>query len=615
MATKFSIEAIFKAVDKMSAPVSRMQNRVNRMTRSMQNSLRGLNKTADNISGGFKKIAAAGTVAMAATGAAMIDVISTGADFEQSLVSAAAKFPGEITKGSEAFKGLEAAAREVGKTTEFTASQSAQALNFLAMAGFNSKGAIAALPGVVDLATASGMDLAEATDIASDTLGAFNLMSADSAVLGKNLARVNDVLAKTANTSNTTIGLLFEAIKEGGPVAVTAGASLEQFAAFAGTMANAGIKGSKAGTTLKNVFLGLSAPTTAAAKVLKRLGVETKDRAGNMRDATTILGELNKAMVGFGSAQKSAYLEAIFGKIPIAGVNVLLKAGEKNLNKYNAALVDSTDYNKKLAGVMRDTVSGRLKGLGSAIEAVKISIFSMTSGPLADLIDRMTEWVRVNEELISTKIGEYILWVANNFGTLIEWGKKIGIIIGIVYSLILALKIFIGVMTAVNLVMSANPVSLIIIGLAALIGIIVLVVKNWDYLKQKFEEMPDAVKAAIFLMTGPIGWLAGAAYTIMQNWDGIKDFFIRLFDFIGNLFSTAFNYWIEKLGKLRDWIPFSDKIFGPAEVTGPQRRAAAATRESKSSAEVTIRPAEGTKAEVTRGRMGPGLTLLDSGAF
>lgn len=615
MATKFSIEAIFKAVDNMSAPVSRMQNRVNRMTRGMQNSLKGLNRTADNISGGFKKIAAAGTVAMVATGAAIWDVIKVGADFEQSLVSAAAKFPEQIRKGTAAYAELEAAAREVGKTTEFNASQSAQALNFLAMAGFNAKGAIAALPGVVDLATAANMDLAEATDITSDALGAFNLMSDDTVTLGKNLAHMNDVLSKTANTANTDVRLFFEAVKEAGPVAVTAGISLEQFAAMTGILASNSVKGSKAGTTMKNAILSLAAPTASTAKALKRLGIRTQDNAGNMRDVFDILGDLNKAMEGFGTAQKSAYTEAIFGKIPLAGVNILLKAGEKRLRDYTAGLKDSTNYNKQLADIMRDTVYGRLKGLGSAIESVKISIFSMTSGPLADLIDRMTEWTRKNEQLISTKIGEYLLWVADNFGMLVEKAKKIGIIIGIVFSLILALKIFIGVMTAVNLVMSANPVSLIIIGLAVLIGIIVLVVKNWDYLKQKFEAMPNAVKAAIFLMTGPIGWLAGAAYTVMQNWDGIKDFFIRLFDFIGNLFSTAFNYWIEKLGKLRDWIPFSDKIFGPAEVTGPQRRAAAATRESKSSAEVTIRPAEGTKAEVTRGRMGPGLTLLDSGAF
>lgn len=612
MATKYSISAIFKGVDKLSAPVSRMQNRVGKFTRSMERGLRGVERTTGKITGALGKIGAAGAAAFGVASVALTDVIRTGAGFQQTLVAAAAKFPEQITKGTEAYKGLETAARRVGRETEFSASQAAGALNFLAMAGFNAEGAVAALPGVVDLATSAQMDLAEATDIASDTLGAFNLMSEDSATLGKNLARVNDVLAKTANTSNTTIQALFEAMKEGGPVAVTAGSSIEQFAAYAGLLANAGIKGSQAGTTLKNVFLKLAAPVDKAQKALRRLGVQTQDRAGNMRDVTSILGDLNKAMEGFGTAQRSAYLEAIFGKIPIAGVNVLLKAGTKNIKEYNKRLQDSAGYNRKLAGTVRDTVEGRFKSLGSAIESVKISIFSMTEGPLADVIDRMTEWVRTNEKLISTKVGEWILWVTDNLDRIIKWAKRAGIVLGFIGALIVSLKVFIGVMTAVNLVMTANPIGLIIVGIGALIGAITLAIVYWDELKAAFMGLSDPVKAAIFALTGPIGWLAGVAFMIMENWDYLRTFFTDLFGWIDQLVSTAFDYYVGIFDKIKSKIPFADKIFGKSDpqTTSPQQRAAPTT----TSSEVTIKDNTG-RAAVTKGKLGPGLKLVQSGAF
>lgn len=615
MATKYSIEAIFKAVDRISAPVSRMQNRIGKLTRKMEGGLKGVNRITGKVTAGLKKIGAVGAVAFAAAGTAAVNVIRVGADFQQTLVAAAAKFPGTIKKGTDAYARLEAAARQVGKTTEFTASQSAQALNYLAMAGFNVENAIAALPGVVDLATTSQMDLAEATDIASDTLGAFNLMSEDSVQLGKNLARVNDVMAKTANMANTSIAQMFEAVSEAGPVADTAGVSLEQFGAMVGILGSASIKGSKAGTTLKNVYLNLAAPAGEAAKVLKRLGVATQDQDGNMLDMFTILGRLNKSLAKYGSAQKSAYLKTIFGKIPIAGVNILLKAGERNLRDYSNAVEDSVGYNKLLADIMRDTVLGRLKGLGSAIESVKISLFSLTEGPLTDVLDRMIKWVRLNETLISTKIGEWLLWVADNFQLIVTRAKQVGIVIAALTGIIAALKVFTIVMAAVNMVMSANPITLVILGLIAFGALIAHTIANFDKFKTKFQEMPGWVKAAIFLLSGPLGWLAGIVYLIMDNWGELKVFFADLFGWIKELVSTAVGYWAEKLTKIKSWIPFSDKIFGPTETTGPQRRAAAVTSESKTSAEVTIKPAAGVQADITRGRMGPGLTLSQSGAF
>lgn len=570
MASRFSVEAIFKAVDRVSAPVTRMQNRVGKMTRGMGKGFRRLNRSVDKFTDGVKKGALVVTAALALTTGAMGSVISTGAQFEQTLVSAAAKFPGEVRKGTEAFEQLEQAARKTGATTEFTASQSAEALNFLAMAGFNAENAVAALPGVVDLATAANVDLATATDVASDSLGAFGLMTKDSAQLGLNLARVNDVIAKTTTSANTTVETLFETIKDGAPVATTAGASIETFAALAGELANAGIKGSRAGTTLKNMFLTLSAPGSGAAKILKRLGIQTQDSEGNMRDIVDILGDLGGSLDGLGTAERSGVLEGIFGKIPIAGVNILLASGSDKLREYRKTLEGASGASATMASVMRDTLQGRINSLKSAVEGVSISIFSMTEGPLADTVDKMTEWVRANEALIASSVGEFLATIINNLGPIASALGDIAIGIGSVMALSVAFKAVAAVLGIINLLMAANP---IVLGIMA------------------------AVAAIAFLS----GALDPVLDTLSSIGSGIADAFSAVSSLGG-----IFGFGDDEEGKKPT----------PAQVVSPQERVARSIEETRSTStsEVTIKDETG-RAEVTSGKLATGIKLQSTGGF
>ena len=199
MASRFSIETIFKAVDQMSAPSKKMQRSVGGIGKAAERHIMRADKALSGWMRSTRSFALGATVALAPVGFVLGDIIKTGAEFEQTLVNAGAKFPGMVTKGTAAFQKLSDAAREVGRTTEFTASQAAGGLNFLAMAGFNAEQAMSALPGLVDLATASQSDLARASDIATDTLGSFGLLAEDAAERARNLARVNDVLVKTTN--------------------------------------------------------------------------------------------------------------------------------------------------------------------------------------------------------------------------------------------------------------------------------------------------------------------------------------------------------------------------------------------------------------------------------
>lgn len=609
MAGRFSVEAVFRAVDRVSAPVSRMQNKVNKFTRSMENGLYRVNKKMDSLGEGIKKGAIAATAAFGTVSIAMADIIRTGAQFEQTLVNAAAKFPGEVRKGTPAFKMLEDAARKTGSATEFSASQAAEALNFLAMAGFDAEAAVSALPGVVDLATAAQVDLATATDVASDSLGAFGLMTKDSVQLGKNLAAVNDLIAKTTTSANTTVELMFDTIKEGGPVATAAGASMQTFAALTGELANAGIKGGKAGTVLKNMFIRLQAPTGAAAKTIKRLGIQLTDQDGKMRDITQIIGQFNKATKDMGASQKAAALQSVFGMEAIAGVNVLMQSGEERLKAYRTQLEAANGASSKMAATMRDTLQGRLKGLTSAIEGVKISIFSMNEGPLSDVVDYMTDWVRANGELIASNIGGFLKMIIENFESIVTWGKRIGIALGVFITLTTLLKTFVLTMTAVNLVMAMNPIGLMVLGITALIAGFTALVVWIDDVAAGFDSLPGIVQAIL----APIGLLIKAIKFVKDNIGAITDIEIPSVGDIGNKLADVGSGIADFFGSGGN--DEAKPAVQPAtQMVSPQERVARSIEEKKTSAEVTITDRTGT-AEVANSTMGSSLKLQQTGGF
>lgn len=615
MAGRFSVEAVFKAVDRITAPVSRMQNKVGKFTRSMNRGLRQVDGTIDRIGSGAKRAALAIVAGITLIAGATADVMKTGAMFEQSLVSAAAKFPGEIRKGTTAFQALEDAARQTGRTTEFTASQSAEALNFLAMAGFNAESSISALPGVVDLATAAQLDLATATDIASDTLGAFGLATDNAIELSENLARVNDVLAKTSTTANATIEQLFESFKEGGPVANTAGASIETFSALAGELANSGIKGTRAGTTLKNMFLKLAAPTAKGAQLLERLGVQTQDADGNFRDIVDVLGDLDSALADLGTAERSGVLEGIFGKIPIAGVNVLLETGAERLREYRTELEGASGASTTLATVIRDTTLGSFRALLSAIESVKISIFKLTEGPLKQHIEGLTEWIRANEDLIATRIGEFLLMIFENFDKIVDVTIKLGKTVGVIVAFVSAVKLATMAVAALNAVMALNPVGLVILGIGALIALLTTLAAWGFNVKEILVDSFLAIGIVVGAMLGPVGLLIAAAAAVIVKWKPIKQFFVDLWERVGRVIDRIQNF--NLFGDDEPEMTASaDRRNRIPRIISPQERTAMALREvqATNNAEVTIRDETG-RAEVTGSSVGASIFLQATGTF
>lgn len=433
-----AVNAIFTAIDRFTAPLKRMEDRSSKFIKSIEKGLGDVDRLNDRISGGIKSVAAVGAAAGFATAAVVKDIVETGAAFDKVLVAAAAKFDPAIKRGTAGFEQLRATAERIGEDTEFNAQQAAEGLKALASAGFDADQAMAGLPVIVDLATAAEVDLGTASEMATKSLGAFGLKSTDAKVQAANLRTVIDVLAKTSGKTEASMEGLFESIKEGGPITVAAGQSMQTFMAMAGKLAAAGIEGSVAGTTLKNVFTSFS--TKKGVTALAHLGVKTKDANGNMRDAVDILADLEAKTKSMGSAKRLATLEGIFGKIPLAGVSSLLDQGTEGLRELRKALEENDVYSKKLAKTMRDTVAGDLDELSSKIDGVKIALFTTNNKAIRDVIQGMTQWVAANKEFIVQGVGDTIKWIADNMANLVTWAKRIAVGVAIFYAWSTAIK-------------------------------------------------------------------------------------------------------------------------------------------------------------------------------
>ena len=314
-----------------------------------------------------------------------------------------------------------------------------------------------------------------------------------------------------------------------------------------------------------------------------------------MRDVIDVFQDLNKALEGKGSGDRLAILEGIFGKIPITGVNILLQEGAAKLRDYRKTLEGATGASKEMASVMRDTVQGRLNSLSSAVEGVKITLFGMTAGPLSKAIEKTTEWVRVNEELIATKIGEFLAGLLNNFGEIVETMKAVGKGLAVFFALVAILKTLIFVMTIVNLVMAANPVTWIVLGIVALIAALAAAVIWWDeivaalkkfhqfivtkvvdgilWLKDTFSGLAEPFKQAIANLGGPMGWLVSSAADLIEDWGPVDGFFTDIADsifaawdgvsaFFKDLWAGATEAFEKALGVIG---PIVDKIVGFSE--------------------------------------------------
>lgn len=321
------------------------------------------------------------TLPLAAIGGMAVKV---GSDFEAGMSKV-----GAISGASTEDMGkMEEQARELGATTVFSASEAASGMEFLAMAGFETNEIMSAMPGLLDLAASSNMDLGRAADIASNIISGFG-MEAEEA------GRVSDVLAKGASSANTDVEGLGDSMATVAPVAATVGLELEDMAAATGKMADSGIQGSKAGRMLRQGILRLSKPTGEAADLIDELGINVFDADGNMKDMDKVVAELEKGLDGMSSQAQAAALSTIFGSESTAGWSALLETGSETLGDYSDELKNSEGAAKDMADTMQDNLQGSLKELKSMLEDLFIEMYQNLKPALESVIDGakgLTQW-------------------------------------------------------------------------------------------------------------------------------------------------------------------------------------------------------------------------------
>lgn len=333
--------------------------------------------------------AAVGAVATAVAGVTTA-AIKTGKEFENSMSQVAATMGiDKATKdGLKNYQTLETAAKEMGESTAFTASEAAEGLNYLALAGYSADQAATALPYTLKLAGAGAMDLADASDMVTDAMSALNLEANN-----KNLSTFSDQLAKSASTTNTNVKQLGEAILTvGGTAANLKGGTAELNTAL-GILANNGIKGAEGGTHLRNMLLSLESPTDAAAKQLEKLGVNVYDAKGNLRSLNDIFSDVQKSTKGMTNQQVDGILATLFNKRDLASARAMMKAAGDDFSKIEKTISDSAGACDQMYKTQLDNLEGDLALFTSALQGLGIEIYENIGGGVREGVQLATECI------------------------------------------------------------------------------------------------------------------------------------------------------------------------------------------------------------------------------
>ena len=337
-----------------------------------------------------KTITAATAAAAAAVGAIAVAAVNVGKEFETAMsqVQATMLLDTGTAEGAAAMVTLEEAARECGRTTAFSATEAAEALNYLALAGYNADEAATALPTVLKLAGAGAMDLARASDMVTDSMSALGIEATEA-----NLNTFADQLAQTASKANTSVSQLGEAILTvGGTAKGLAGGTTELNTAL-GILADNGLKGAEGGTHLRNMILSLQSPTGDASKALQSLGVDVYDAQGNMRGLNDIFKDLQSGMEGMTAAQKDSIISTLFNKTDLTAANAMLSNCTDRWDELSAAIENSAGACEDMYSIQLDNLDGDIKILKSGLSDLGISIYKDLNGPLREMTQLGTSMV------------------------------------------------------------------------------------------------------------------------------------------------------------------------------------------------------------------------------
>ncbi|MEO1852723.1 phage tail tape measure protein [Chromohalobacter sp.] len=485
----------------------------------------------------------AGMTGLATGGSALYgagQLLAPGVEYGQQM--SAVQAVGRFTADDERFQALKRQSRDLGSSTQFSASEVGSGQEFLLRAGMSAEAIRSSMKDVLNLAVANNTELGRTADIASNIAGTFKIDLEKEGAMG----HVADVLSATASRANVDLAKLGETVKYLGG-AEDLDFTLEQASAMAGLLGNIGIQGSQAGTTLRGMMNRLTDPTKEAAGVIDRLGVKVANADGEMRAMPEILRDINDATKDLGNADRKQALQQIFGAEAGSGMAELVsQMSTGKLDGLIEKLRVANGENDRMAATMKDNIGGDLKSLQSAWEEVGISITDTNKGPLRELIQNVTaitrwvgDWIKQNPELaggiakaaaglaaLVAVGGAFTIMLASLLGPIVTvryglamLGIQTGGLGGRIYAFTSKILPALGrgilmvgrTLAIAGRLLLTNPIGLAITALA---GAAYLIYKNWEPISQFFKDRWADVKAAFSQGTG-------AVLQLLLNWNPI----------------------------------------------------------------------------------------------
>lgn len=366
---------VFELMAKISLDSNEYDAKLREVANRTGTTVEGINKARKVITGA----AVAGAAALTAFG---VSSVKTGMEFDKSMSQVAATMGTTVDN----IQNLRQYAKEMGATTAFSATQAADAMNYMALAGYDATETMQMLPNVLNLAAAGGMELATASDMITDSQSALGLSF-------EQTTELVDKMAKAASKSNTSVAQLGDAILTVGGTAKNLAGGTTELSTALGILADNGIKGSEGGTALRNVILSLSAPTDKAAKLMNQLGLEVFDAEGNMRPLNEVFGDLNNALSTMTQEERTNVLSELFNKVDLKSVNALLGTNAERWQELSSAIGQSAGAAQQMADTQLDNLAGDITLLKSAFEGLQISVSEKLTPYIRIAVQGLTELI------------------------------------------------------------------------------------------------------------------------------------------------------------------------------------------------------------------------------
>lgn len=512
-------------------------------TQQMAEAGKKMQETGDKISSAGQKLLPA-TAAVAGLGTA---AVATASNFESSMSQvqatmgitkdAMSEVDGQSVNTMDALSDL---AKQMGAETAFSASECADALNYLALAGYDTQQMCDTLPTVLNLAAAGGIDLAQASDMVTDAMSALGMDTSEATVMV-------DQMAKTASTTNTSVAQLGEGILTIGATAKSVKGGTAELNTALGILANNGIKSAEGGTHLRNIILSLQTPTNQASKLFNELGVNVFDSNGKMRSLNDILGELNTSMEGMTDAEKANIIGTIFNKTDLAAVNSLLANTGEEWNNIQSAIENSGGAAGQMAATQLDNLEGQITLLKSSLESLGISFGEILLPYIKAVVDGLQgfiNWLNGLSEPAQRVIVVVGLIVAALGPVLIFVGKiisSVGAILTIMPKISAAIGLVKGAFSALGTAMLANPIGIIIAAITALVAAFIYLWNNCEGFREFWINLWEGIKEIAITV-----WTAISEF-FTTIWTAIGEFFRSIWEGIKNVFQTVVDWIYENI--------------------------------------------------------------------